>query len=308
MSELRIGIDLGGTKIEAAVIDPASQVVARSRAATPRHDYDGIIETIGELVETVTRGLGLDGAPLGICTPGSLSPRSGLLRNSNTVVMNGKPFPTDISKHLGRDVRTANDADCLALSEATDGAAAGAASVFGAILGTGCGGGVVIDGRLLQGANGVAGEWGHNPLPWPRRDDPHESPGHPCWCGQLGCQELYLSGTGLELDYKLHNNAQRKGQDIVAAADDDPLAAACLERYEDRLARALASVINLLDPEVIVLGGGLSNTQRLYTNLPQRLPKYVFSDVLHTRIVQAQHGDASGVRGAAWLWPAATPQ
>ena len=301
---MRIGIDLGGTKIEAAVINTQSQVVARCRAPTPRHDYDAIIETIGELVAEVTEGLGLDDAPLGICTPGSLSPQTGLVRNSNTVVMNGRAFPEDLSQHLGRRIRTANDADCLALSEATDGAAAGAPSVFAAILGTGCGGGVAINGQLLQGANGIAGEWGHNPLPWPRRDDPHESHGHTCWCGQQGCQELYLSGTGLELDYTLHTNTERKGRDIVAAASSEPQAAACLTRYEDRLARALATVINLLDPAVIVLGGGLSNAQRLYQNVPQILPKYVFSDVLHTRIVQAQHGDASGVRGAAWLWPA----
>lgn len=280
-----------------------SQVVARRRAATPRDNYDAIIDTIGELVDTVTRGLSLEDAPLGICTPGSLSPRTGLIRNSNTLVMNGRAFPADVSRRLGRKVRTANDADCLVLSEATDGAAAGAASVFGAILGTGCGGGVVLGGRLLQGVNGVAGEWGHNPLPWPKPDDAHESPGHRCWCGQHGCQELYLSGTGLELDYSLHTGHPRKGKDIVAAADSDPLASACLQRYEDRLARALATVINLIDPEVIVLGGGLSNTQRLYSNLPELLPRYVFSDVLLTRIVQAKHGDASGVRGAAWLWP-----
>lgn len=305
---MRIGVDLGGTKIEAAVLDANSEVIRRARAPTPRDDYDGIIQAIGALVAQVTEGLGLEATPLGVCTPGSLSPATGLIRNSNTVVMNGRAFPADLSAHLGRKVRTANDADCLALSEATDGAATGAASVFGAILGTGCGGGVVVGGRLLQGTNGIAGEWGHNPLPWPARDDPHESPGHQCWCGQRGCQELYLSGTGLELDYKLHNGIARKGKDIVAAADDDPLAEACLARYESRLARALATVINLLDPAVIVLGGGLSNTRRLYTNLPQLLPRHVFSDVLHTRIVQAQHGDASGVRGAAWLWPLDTRQ
>lgn len=301
---MRIGVDLGGTKIEAAVLDAQSQVLRRARAPTPRDDYDAIIGAIAQLISQVTEGLSLDRKPVGICTPGSLSPATGLVRNSNTVVMNGRAFPADISARLGREVRTANDADCLALSEATDGAAAGAPSVFGVILGTGCGGGVVIGGTLLQGANGIAGEWGHNPLPWPQPDNPHESPGHTCWCGQRGCQELYLSGTGLELDYRLNNDTSRSGRDIVANADTDPLAAQCLDRYEDRLARALATVINVFDPAVIVLGGGLSNAQRLYQNLPQRLPRYVFSDVVHTRIVQAQHGDASGVRGAAWLWPA----
>ena len=302
---MRLGVDLGGTKIEAAAIDEHSRVVARQRAPTPRDDYAAIVDTVATLVESVAEPAGCaNDQPVGLCTPGSLSPASGLVRNSNTVVMNGRAFPSDIATRLRRPVRTANDADCLALSESVDGAAAGARSVFGAILGTGCGGGVVIGGQLLQGANGIAGEWGHNPLPWPNPDDPHEVPGHTCWCGQRACQELYLSGTGLELDFKLNNPEPMAGRDIIARAADDAAAAASLDRYLSRLARALATVINLLDPEVIVLGGGVSNADVLYQELPKRLPAHVFSDVLHTRVVQARHGDASGVRGAAWLWPA----
>lgn len=301
---MQLGVDLGGTKIEAAAIDGQSRIVARARSATPRDDYDAIIDAVAQLVEQVAQTAGCPpDMPVGMCTPGSLSPATGLVRNSNTVVMNGRAFPQDMQARLNRPVRTANDADCLALSESVDGAAAGARSVFGAILGTGCGGGIVIGGQLLQGANGIAGEWGHNPLPWPDPDDPHEVPGHTCWCGQRACQELYLSGTGLELDFKLNNPHPLSGRDIVARAGTDAAAGASMDRYLSRLARALATVINLLDPEVIVLGGGVSNAPMLYTELPRRLPRHVFSDVLHTRVVQATHGDASGVRGAAWLWP-----
>lgn len=296
---LRCGIDLGGTKIEGIALDERGVVSARKRIATPSGDYRATLDAIAGLVAELERGAG-ERATLGIGTPGALSRANGLLKNSNSVCLNGRPLDKDLSALLGRPLRIANDADCFALSEAVDGAAAGAAVVFGVILGTGVGGGVVVHGRLLQGPNGIAGEWGHNPLPWPRDD---ERPGPACYCGKYGCIETWLSGPGLARDFAAVSGRSLSAEQIAQfAAEGDAACAAALARYEDRLARALASVINILDPEVIVLGGGLSKLKGLYQNVPALWGGYVFSDRVDTRLVPAQHGDASGVRGAAWLW------
>lgn len=285
-------------------MDHASQIVARQRRPTPRDDYTRILDTIAELVGAVEADVTAGPLPVGIGTPGSLSPATGRLRNSNTVVMNGQPFVADIQSRLDREVRIANDANCLTLSEASDGAAAGCGVVFGVILGTGCGGGVVVDGRLRAGANGVGGEWGHNPLPWPDPADAQESPGHVCWCGRRGCMETYLSGTGLALEYQRSGGSEITGQQVIERAEaGEAHALAVRERYAHRLARGLASIINLLDPDAIVLGGGLSNVDWLYARVPELWQQWVFSDVIHTRLLRACHGDSSGVRGAAWLWP-----
>lgn len=296
---LRCGIDLGGTKIEGVVLDQQDVVLARHRVATPSDGYQATLDAIAGLVAGLERAAG-GRATLGIGTPGALSRANGLLKNSNSVCLNGRPLDKDLSALLGRPLRIANDADCFALSEAVDGAAAGAAVVFGVILGTGVGGGVVVHGRLLQGTNGIAGEWGHNPLPWPRDD---ERPGPACYCGKYACIETWLSGPGLARDFAAVSGRSLSAEQIAQfAAEGDAACAAALARYEDRLARALASVINILDPEVIVLGGGLSKLNGLYQNLPAVWGRYVFSDRVDTRLVPAQHGDASGVRGAAWLW------
>lgn len=296
---LRCGIDLGGTKIEGIALDERGAVSARKRIATPSGDYRATLEAIAGLVTELERDAG-ERATLGIGTPGALSRANGLLKNSNSVCLNGRPLDKDLSALLNRPLRIANDADCFALSEAVDGAAAGAAVVFGVILGTGVGGGVVVHGRLLQGPNGIAGEWGHNPLPWPRDD---ERPGPACYCGKYGCIETWLSGPGLARDFAAVSGRSLSAEQIAQfAAGGDAACAAALARYEDRLARALASVINILDPEVIVLGGGLSKLEGLYQNVPALWGRYVFSDRVDTRLVPAQHGDASGVRGAAWLW------
>jgi fructokinase len=301
---LRVGVDLGGTKIEAVVLDGDSAVIARQRMPTPRDSYHAILDTITALIAAVEQEVGATSLPVGIGTPGSLSPRTGRLRNSNTVVMNGQPFVDDIQQRLGRQVRIANDANCLTLSEASDGAAAGCSVVFGVILGTGCGGGVVIDGKLRAGVNGIGGEWGHNPLPWPDPEDPQESPGHDCWCGRRGCMETYLSGTGLALQHRHTTGEQVAGRDVIERADaGDAAALASRERYANRLARGLSSIINLLDPDAIVLGGGLSNVDWLYARVPELWQQWVFSDVIQTRLLRARYGDSSGVRGAAWLWP-----
>lgn len=252
-----------------------------------------------EIVGTLERQSGL-ACSVGIGTPGALSPRDGLLRNANSTWLNGRPLDRDLSERLERPVRIANDADCFALSEASDGAAAQASSVFGVIVGTGTGGGIVIGGRLLQGPNAISGEWGHNPLPWPLDE---ERPGPVCYCGKHGCIETFLSGPGLARDYSPDKSGPNAAQIVRRAAEGEPAAEACLERYEDRMARALVGVINILDPEVIVLGGGLSRIERLYSNVPRLWPRYVFSDVVRTRLVPPVHGDSSGVRGAAWLWP-----
>ena len=298
---MRIGIDLGGTKIEIVALDRAGVALVRRRVASPAADYDAIVETIGVLVDEVEREAG-ERATVGIGTPGSASPATGLMRNANSTVLNGKPLPRDLERRLRRDVRMENDANCFALSEAADGAAAGATCAFGVILGTGVGGGIVVRGEVLRGANGIAGEWGHNPLPWPR---PDELPGPACYCGKRGCIETFLSGPALAFDHRAHGGAASDARSIVAAAaTGDPAARATLERYADRLARGLAATIDLLDPDAIVLGGGLSNVDALYAALPERLRDYTFSETPNTRILPPKHGDSSGVRGAAWLWPA----
>lgn len=296
---VHIGVDLGGTKIEAAALDAAGQLLQRKRIATPRNDYPGTLAAIHGLISALEAELGVR-ASIGIGTPGAVSPFSGRLRNANSVWLNDRSLCSDLEHCLRRPVRIANDADCFTLSEATDGAAAGARSVFGVIIGTGTGGGIVINGQLLSGPNAIAGEWGHNPLPWPHDD---ERPGPHCYCGKRGCIETWVSGPALSADLQRHSGRQLDGKAIAAAAEQgDTEAEAALQRYEDRLARALASVINLLDPEVIVLGGGLSNLQRLYQHLPERIRPYIFGDGLATRIIPPRFGDASGVRGAAWLW------
>ena len=295
---LRLGIDLGGTKIEGALLHPDGRLEPRIRVPTPQGDYDATLQAVADLVERLDPG---GATPVGIGTPGALSPASGLLRNSNSTCLNGRPLLQDLERTLGRPVRLANDADCFALSEACDGAAAGARSVFGVIIGTGTGAGIVIDGRLLTGPNAIAGEWGHNPLPWPQ---PEELPGPPCYCGRRGCIETYLSGPGMSRD---HGSGEAPPAIVAAAEAGEPAAVATLARYHDRLARALASVINLLDPEAIVLGGGMGRIPSLYTEVPRQLPRYVFSDTLATRILPPEHGDSSGVRGAAWLWPLREP-
>ena len=296
----RIGIDLGGTKIEAVALDSLGAVLMRHRIATPAGDAAATIAAIRDLVLLVESRLGGTGT-VGVGTPGALSPATGLLRNANSTCLNGLPLDRLLAAALGREVRIANDANCFALSEATDGAAAGAAIVFGVILGTGTGGGLVIDGRLLVGRHAIAGEWGHNPLPWP---DAGERPGPACYCGRTGCIETFLSGLGLAADHRAFSGEALTAAEIVAHAEaGDVQAQATLDRYVDRLARGLAHVINLIDPEIIVLGGGLSNLGLLYEAVPARWGRYVFSDAVTTRLVPPRHGDSSGVRGAAWLWP-----
>jgi len=297
---MRIGIDLGGTKIAAIALSASGDMRAERRIATPAGDYTAVIAAIVALVNDIEAECRVP-CSVGIGTPGAISPANGLIKNSNSVCLNGKPLQRDLEQALGRAIRLANDADCFALSEASDGAAAGARSVFGVIIGTGTGGGIVIDGRLLAGPNAIAGEWGHNPLPWPRAD---ELPGPACYCGKRGCIETFLSGTGLALDFQQHSGQQLSAATIAArAAQGEAGAQAALRRYADRLARSLASVINLLDPEVIVLGGGMSNITALYESVPAVWGRYVFSDRVDTRLLPAKYGDASGVRGAAWLWP-----
>jgi fructokinase len=299
---MRIGIDLGGTKIEGIVLAPDGFELARERVPTPQGDYRGTLVAVTALVNSLEDSCGRQ-CPVGIGMPGSWSRATGLVKNANSVCLNGQPLQRDLEAMLGRTLRFANDADCLALSEATDGAAAGAAVVFGVIIGTGTGGGIVVRGELLSGPNGIAGEWGHNPLPWPR---PDELPGFACYCGLQGCIETWLSGPGLARAYLQRQGEALEASEIArrAGAGDVP-ALEMLERYIDRMARALASVINILDPDVIVLGGGVSNVQQLYSAVPARWGRYVFSDQVDTRLVPAHYGDSSGVRGAAWLWPPA---
>lgn len=294
----RIGIDLGGTKIEGIALDDAGNELIRHRVATPAGNYSATLQAIVNLVSYIEAQTTVVHS-IGIGTPGALSPATGLLRNSNSVCMNGKPVKDDLQALLKRRVNMANDANCFALSEAMDGAAKGASTVFGVIIGTGTGAGIVINGQVLLGANAIAGEWGHNPLPWP---EPAELPGHRCYCGKQGCIETFLSGPGLVADYAVDDGKDLTAIDIVALAKAGYVEAeACVQRYENRLARSLAHVINILDPEVIVLGGGMSNIQRLYRNIPLILKDYVFSDVINTKILPPMYGDSSGVRGAAWL-------
>jgi fructokinase len=294
---MRIGVDFGGTKIEAIAIDRDGIERFRRRIETPREDYDASVRAVADLVAAVEREAGARGT-VGVGITGAVSPATGVIKNANSTWLIGRPLHLDLERALGRPVRVANDANCFALSEATDGAAAGAAVVFGVILGTGVGGGVVVDGRVLQGANAVAGEWGHNALPWP---DESEWPGPPCYCGRRGCIEVFLCGRGMQLAYG--HDAPDARTIASAAGGGEPRASAALAVYVRRLAKALATVINLLDPDAIVLGGGLSNIEALYARVPQEWTRWVFSDRVDTRLVRACHGDSSGVRGAAWLWP-----
>jgi fructokinase len=297
---MRIGIDLGGTKIEALAIDHEGKELARHRIDTPRDDYEGTIQAMVGLVHRLEKETGATGT-VGAGIPGSVSGVTGLVKNANSTWLNGRALHHDLSAAMGREVRVANDANCLAVSEATDGAAAGKRVVFGVILGTGCGGGVAINGQVHPGPNGVGGEWGHNPLPWASKD---ESPGPACYCGKRGCIETWVSGTGLALDYKNVTGHALTGRQIVAAFEaGEAEATAAIERLEDRLARGLAGVMNVLDPDVIVFGGGVSRTKHLYEALPKLLPKYVFGGEAGTPLLQSMYGDSSGVRGAAWLWP-----
>ena len=295
---IRIGVDFGGTKIEAAALAASGEIIARLRTPTP-DSYDAALAAVRDLVARVER----ESAPverLGVGAPGSISPRTGLVRNANTVYLNGQPFADDLAATLGRPVRVSNDANCLAVSEAVDGAGAGARLVFAVIIGTGCGGGLAVGGKLIDGANGIAGEWGHNPLPWP---DDDERPGPACWCGQHGCLETWISGTAFRRDYAAHGGADATGQTIIAAMRRGERAAVeAFDRYLDRLARALASVANLIDPDAFVFGGGMANVTELYDRLPALIRRHVFADAWTAPLRLARWGDSSGVRGAARLW------
>ena len=296
---MRLGIDLGGTKTAAIVLDDAGRSLWEERRPTPRDDYDATIEVITGLVADGERACA-SSCSVGIGMPGAISPATGLVKNANSTWLNGRALKEDIERRLGRDVRLANDANCLAVSEATDGAAAGADVVFGVILGTGVGGGIVVRGQVVTGANAIAGEWGHNPLPAPEDD---ERPGPRCYCGRRGCLETFLSGPGLSASYRQRSGHDIRSEEVVERARrGDEIACVVLDRWTARLARALASVINLLDPDVIVVGGGLSRLDHIYAQVPLLWGSWVFSDRVSTRIVPAKYGDASGVRGAAWLW------
>ncbi len=298
-ASMRIGIDLGGSKIEGIAIADDGTERLRRRIVAPRGDYQHTIAAVAGLVNAIEEQTGARGT-LGIGIPGTISPATGLIKNSNSTWLNGRPLAEDLPRRLDRPIRFANDANCFALSEATDGAASGAAVVFGVIVGTGTGGGVVINGRLLVGANAIGGEWGHNPLPGAHGG---ESPGPRCYCGRSGCIETFLSGPALARDYMASGGPEVTTEEVSRrAASGEALADAALCRYEERMARALGSVINLIDPDVIVLGGGLSNIERLYDRVPLLWSRYIFSDSVTTRLVRARHGDSSGVRGAAWLW------
>ena len=293
---IRIGVDFGGTKIEAAALDAGGRFVARVRGPSPR-DYQVGLEAVRALVAEAERQAGSRAAAIGVGGPGSPSPATGLMRNANSTQLNGRPFPADLARTLERPVRYANDANCLALSEATDGAGQGARVVFAAILGTGCGAGVAVDGRLIEGRNGLAGEWGHMPLPWPRDE---EHPGPACWCGRRGCMELWVAGPSFARDHGAGLTAEAVAERARLGEAD---AAAALDRYVDRLARGLAVVADVLDPDVVVLGGGMSNVAELYDRLPAAIGPHVFTDAYEVPVRPAAHGDSSGVRGAAWLWP-----
>ena len=297
--QFRIGIDLGGTKIAAILMDQADHVVRETRIPTPRNDYDATLDAIASLAAgfaDIENGK----APVGIAMPGSIDPATGLVQNANSTWLNDRPFARDVAQHLARQVRCANDANCFCLSEAHDGAAHDASSVFGVILGTGCGGALVVDGRLINGPRNIGGEWGHNPLPWPT---PDEYPGPECWCGRRGCMETWVSGPGLSADFQRKTGVKASGEDIVKRADAaDPDAVAALQRHTDRLARGLAHVVNIIDPDVIVLGGGLSALSHLYRDLPDAIAPHIFSANQSVDIRPPKWGDASGVRGAARLW------
>jgi fructokinase len=300
---MRIGIDLGGTKIEGLALDEQGKELARLRIDTPRNDYAATIAAIVSVVHTLEAQTGST-ATVGAGIPGSIRAANGLIKNANSTWLNGQPFQADLSTAMGREVRVANDANCLAVSEATDGAAHGFRTVFAVILGTGCGGGVVVDGRIHPGPNGVGGEWGHNPLPWPT---PTETPGPPCYCGKRGCIEQWISGPGIARDFLNVTGRTLTMREIAAAYDTgDAEAAAAIARFEDRLARSLAGVLHILDPDVIVFGGGVSRVQRLYQNVPALVRSHAFGGDFDTPLLPATYGDSSGVRGAAWLWPPAS--
>jgi len=301
---IRIGVDLGGTKIEAAAFDRSGREVFRKRVPTPVGSYEKTVQAIASLVEAADSSIATvqtTPASVGIGIPGTISPATGLIKNANSVCLIGHALDRELAKALGRDVRLANDADCFALSEAVDGAGENDPIVFGAILGTGAGSGIVVNKQLVRGPNAISGEWGHNPLPWPRAD---ELPGPECYCGLKGCNETFISGTGLNLDYTRSGGQNIPAEDIIARADGgDDIARGSVARYIDRLARATAAIINVIDPHVIVFGGGMSKVERFYTEVPKLWPTYVFSDTVVTRLSPPKHGDAGGVRGAAWLWP-----
>ncbi|MCU0892823.1 MAG: ROK family protein [Rhodospirillales bacterium] len=301
---MRVGIDLGGTKIEGVLLDETGRERARIRIATPRGDYRATVQAIAAVVTELDGRFG-GGASVGVGIPGAVSPATGLIKNANATWLIGRDLYRDLAVAVGREVRIANDANCFAVSEAVDGAGAGASVVFGVILGTGVGGGIAVSGRALTGANAVAGEWGHNPLPWAGDAD---QPSARCYCGKRGCIETYLSGSGIARAFLARTGRERDAAEIATLGEaGDAAAAEVLDRYADRLARALALVINILDPDVIVLGGGLSNIASLYQAVPPLLPRWVFSDRVATRLVRNRHGDSSGVRGAAWLWPPRPP-
>ncbi len=296
---MRIGIDLGGTKIEGIVLDKDGEERARLRVSTPSGDYSGTVKAIAGLVAELEKRAGItsEKIPVGVGIPGTLSPATSLIKNANSTCLIGGSLDIDLENALKRPVRLANDANCFAVSEATDGAGAGADVVFGVILGTGVGGGIAINGKAVGGINGIAGEWGHNPLPWPADD---ERPGAKCYCGLYGCIETFLSGAGLTAHYE-HETGRRCDASQIAKLNTQA-AETVLKAYENRLARALAGVVNLIDPDIIVLGGGLSNISRLYDSVPRLWDAWIFSDRVDTRLVVNRHGDSSGVRGAAWLW------
>jgi fructokinase len=295
---MKLGIDLGGTKIEIIALDDSGKELLRRRVPTPKENYTATVQAIAQLVHEAEAELGQRGS-LGIGTPGALSRATGRLKNSNSVALNGQPILQDLESLLQRPVKISNDANCFALSEATDGAAAGAEVVFGVILGTGVGAGIVVNGHILTGPNGIAGEWGHNPLPWPQ---PQELVGPPCYCGKRGCIETFLSGPGMAKLHQIETGVSLSAEEIVAQAEQGDVACEyCLQTWENRLARSLAHVINILDPDVIVLGGGMSNIERLYMRVPELWGRWVFSDRVDTKLVKHCFGDSSGVRGAAWL-------
>jgi fructokinase len=296
---MRFGIDLGGTKVEAVILGDDGSIIWRERHPTPRNDYAAIIATINKLITSGKTSTGFDG-PVGMGIPGSLHPQTKFVRGANTRVLNGRDLKSDCEAETGRDFLIENDANCFALSEAVDGAAAGYDTVFGVIMGTGCGGGIVVNGRPITGANNLAGEWGHTPLPWPLES---EYDGHECWCGQTGCLETFLSGTAVSADYEQKTGEKMSVEDIAGRTSADLVAESVLQVLEDRLARALGQVISILDPGAIVLGGGLSNLDRLYQSVPCKWTHYVFTNEAPTPLLKPAFGSTSGVRGAAWLWP-----
>jgi len=300
---VRIGIDLGGTKTEVIALSDHGEELFRYRVPTPRDDYDKTVENIIGLVKRAEQETGQQGS-VGLGIPGTLSPFTRRVKNANSTWLNGQPLDKDLQQRLRREVRIANDANCLAVSEAVDGAAAGKQTVFAVIIGTGCGAGVALNGQAHSGGNGNAGEWGHNPLPWMDEDELRYREEVPCYCGKQGCIETFISGTGFATDYQRLSGIDLKGAEIIKRLEQqDPVAELAMSRYEMRLAKSLAHVVNILDPDMIVLGGGMSNVERLYQTVPQLVKNWVFGGEFATPIRRAVHGDSSGVRGAAWLWP-----